>query len=138
MSEIETLKQRIKDLEAERGVLLNGADMVARYAFPYFKKWDKKHPSHDTAELLSACEWAMEHQTSETSQLSVEWMTEMIQKQRVAEDLLDRSMGYIQHINEKENSSCFYLYGCTCGAESLVTEIVTVLGAKLAPNRGYP
>jgi hypothetical protein len=35
--------------------------------------------------------------------------------------LLNRSLKYIQHIDEVENSSCFY--GCICGAEDLVSEI---------------
>lgn len=65
------------DLKAERGVILNGYAMIANYALPYFKKLDKKNPTHDTAELLSACYGALEKRTEETNKLSVEWMNNM-------------------------------------------------------------
>jgi hypothetical protein len=71
------LKEEISALKAERGVLLNGTEMIARYALPYFEKLNRDNPSHDTAELVSASLYAIQSHTPEANQLSVEWMNKM-------------------------------------------------------------
>ncbi len=42
---------------------------------------------------------------------------------------LINSRKFIQHINEVENSSCFY--GCTCGAESAVDDLDAAVAFSL-------
>lgn len=75
-------------LVAERGVLLNGAALVARYALPYFEKLDKRRPSHDTAELLATARDLIARRTPEANQFSVEWMDALRQRAAAAESAL--------------------------------------------------
>lgn len=42
--------------------------------------------------------------------------------------LLERARQYLQHIDEVENSSCFY--GCTCGASLVLLEIDAALAGQ--------
>lgn len=96
------------DLQAERGVLLNGYAMIANYALPYFKKLHNKNPTHDTAELLSACYGALEKRTDETNKLSVEWMVEMRAERyelTARIDMLERGLSGAGHIWETENAN---------------------------------
>ena len=82
--EIATLKTKTDIAECDRDAmrcdrdaLANSASMLAREAMPFFEGRAKKHPSHDTGEILTAARYAVERNGIPKDGYASYWIDEM-------------------------------------------------------------
>jgi len=71
------LRSQLDDLQAERGVLVNSARLVAHAALPFLERENESYQTHNTGEVLQAARAAIQKATPETNRLAVAWMQTM-------------------------------------------------------------
>ncbi len=117
-------------LVAERGVLLNGARMVASAALQYLEEQDKRSPSHDTGEVLSCARSMIKQATPEANNLSVAWMQEYREQlstlkaeNAALREETERLKPYIRHSPTcwKAAQNCRQDDPCICGLDGILT-----------------